>query len=149
MGYSLFRLWWAIMSRLDQRNQRGLASWTTCNLLRFSSTFFGCDPRSAQLREKMAKCSSSVLSTRSILILWVEVFVRFPNTDTLLDCESNSYLRCFWRSDIKSMLHYTLGSEHEVHWIRSRTSEALHLVTFTRSSYIQSLGNQNSRESKE
>ena len=43
------------MSGLDQRDQRELVSWTTCNLSRFSSTLSGCDPRSAQHPEKDSK----------------------------------------------------------------------------------------------
>ena len=50
----------------------------------------GCDPRSAQLREKMAKRSSSVLSTGNTSSLSVGVSIRLPNMDTLLDCDSSS-----------------------------------------------------------
>ena len=51
---------------------------------------FGCDPGSAQLREKTAKRSSSVSSAENTSSLSVEVSVRLPNTDTLLDCDSSS-----------------------------------------------------------
>ena len=50
----------------------------------------GCDLGSAQLREKMTKRSSSVLSAENTSSLSVEVSVRLPNTDTLLDCDSSS-----------------------------------------------------------
>ena len=99
------------MSRLDQRDQRGLVSWTTCNLLRFSSIVFGYNLGSARLREKIAKRSSSFLSARGTLIVAMEVPVRFANMDTLLGCESNSYLWWFERSDLESTLHRTLASE--------------------------------------
>ena len=75
---------------MDQRDQRGIVSWTTFNLSRFSSPLSGCDPGSAQLREKTAKRSSSVLSAENTSSLSVEVSVRLPNTDTLLDCDSSS-----------------------------------------------------------
>ena len=50
----------------------------------------GCDPGSAQLREKTATRSSSVSSAENTSSLSVEVSVRLPNTDTLLDCDSSS-----------------------------------------------------------
>ena len=78
------------MVLVDQRDQRGIVSWTTFNLSRFSSTVSGCDPGSAQLREKTAKRSSSVSSAKNTSSLSVEVSVRLPNTDTLLDCDSSS-----------------------------------------------------------
>ena len=49
-----------------------------------------CGPRSVQLREKTAKRSSSVSSAKNTSSLSVEVSVRLPNTDALLDCKSSS-----------------------------------------------------------
>ena len=50
----------------------------------------GCDPESAQLREKTAKRSSSVSSAENTSSLSVEVSVRLLNMDTLIDCDSSS-----------------------------------------------------------
>ena len=75
---------------MDQRDQRGIVPWTTFNVSRFSSTLSGCDLGSAQLREKMAKHSSSVSSVENTSSLSVEVSVRLPNMDTLLDCDSST-----------------------------------------------------------
>ena len=115
---------------MDQRDQRGIVSWTTCNLSRFSSTVSGCDPGSAQLREKTAKRSSSVLSAENTLSLSVEVSVRLLNMDTLLDCDSSSTYGGFGDPilRIRFVVHRYGGTTTSCHMVMTchRLTEAIY-----------------------
>ena len=116
------------MCGLDQRDQRGIVYWATCNVFRVSSTLCGYDPRSARLRRKDGEAFFKCFDLQECIDLLVEFSAKLPNTDTPLDCGSSSCLWWFWSSNIESTFDCASGLEPSVHWILSRNSLSRYIL---------------------